>query len=178
MPAHRPPAALSDGGGCGSCRLSWRRTKAATAPRTPPSFRGYFFLLAVWTRSGATYGERFEPLRIEPRKAEGELLCALACACPLGRGSNTRMASIRFTHGTSIVPHFRPGTFRVTAVAIPRIWGACGPRGVCAAIRALGRRGESRGPGVVRALVHAPARAGGACGCRARSRGAPSEPHA
>ena len=47
----RPPAALSDGGGCGSCRLRWRRTKAATPPRTPPSFRGYFFLLAFWTRT-------------------------------------------------------------------------------------------------------------------------------
>ena len=99
--AHRPPAALSDGGGCGSCRLSWRRSMAATAPRTPPSFRGYFFLLAVWTRSGATYGERFEPSRIEPRKAEGELLSALDCARPLCPGPNTRMASIRITRKKS-----------------------------------------------------------------------------
>ena len=126
--AHRPPAALSDGGGCGSCRLSWRRTKAATAPRTPPSFRGYFFLLANWTWSGAAYGERLEPLRIVPRKAEGELLCALECARPLGPGSNTRTPSIRFTRCTVFVPCFRPGTFRATAVAMRRMWAACGPR--------------------------------------------------
>ena len=36
----------------------------------------------------------------------------------------------------------------------------------------LGDLGGSRGAGVARALVHAPARAGGASGCRARSGGA------